>query len=487
MIQLENVTFTYKGSEEKGNLKNINLSIRQGEVLLLCGESGCGKTTLTRLINGLIPWYYEGELKGIVKVGGKDIKEQPLPVLSRKIGSVFQNPRSQFFNVDTTSEIAFSCENQGLPEAEIRKRIQQTVSLFQIENLIDRNIFHLSGGEKQKIACASVSAGEPDIFVLDEPSSNLDVAAIEDLKHIISCWKSAGKTVIIAEHRLYYLMELADRIIYMQNGEIRHEWTTADFLKLSKREIENLGLRPASLKQLYELHTECASGSGFYQLKQIAFAYKGEQQSLHIPAINVTKGSAIAVIGKNGAGKSTFLRCLCGLEKRCSGEVQDNGKSYPLRKWAKSCYLVMQDVNHQLFTESVFDEIVLGADNTNANKVEQLMERLDLIQFRERHPMSLSGGQKQRVAIAGAIFSDKEMLLFDEPTSGLDFRHMEQVAALMQQLKQQGKTLLIVTHDPEFILKTCDSIIHIENGSVLDQYNLEAAEIGKLFDFFHLH
>lgn len=487
MIQLENVTFTYNGSEEKGNLKNINLSIRQGEVILLCGESGCGKTTLTRLINGLIPWYYEGELNGIVRVDGKEIREQPLHILSRKIGSVFQNPRSQFFNVDTTSEIAFSCENQGLPEDEIRERIHQTVSLFQIENLIDRNIFHLSGGEKQKIACASVSAGEPEIFVLDEPSSNLDVAAIEDLKHIISCWKSAGKTVIIAEHRLYYLMELADRIIYMQNGEIRREWTTADFLGLSQREVENLGLRPASLKQIYELHIEKSFGFGVYQLKQMDFAYKGEQQSLHIPAVNFTKGTAIAVIGKNGAGKSTFLRCLCGLEKRCSGEVQDNGKSYSLRKWAKNCYLVMQDVNHQLFTESVFDEIVLGADNADTNKVEQVMERLDLISFRERHPMSLSGGQKQRVAIAGAIFSDKKMLLLDEPTSGLDFRHMEQVAELMQQLKQQGKTLLIVTHDPEFILKTCDNIIRIEDGTIAEQYSLDTAEMGKLLDFFHLY
>lgn len=206
MIQIENVTFTYNGSEEKENLKNISFSIKQGEVILLCGESGCGKTTLTRLINGLIPWYYEGEMTGIVKVTGKDIKEQPLHILSRHIGSVFQNPRSQFFNVDTTSEIAFSCENRGLPETEIQRRIEQTVSLFHIENLIDRNIFHLSGGEKQKVACASVSAGEPEIYVLDEPSSNLDVTAIDDLRDIISCWKAAGKTVIVAEHRLYYLI-----------------------------------------------------------------------------------------------------------------------------------------------------------------------------------------------------------------------------------------------------------------------------------------
>lgn len=486
MIQIENVTFTYNNSEEKGNLKNINLSIHQGEVVLLCGESGCGKTTLTRLINGLIPWYYEGELTGSVKVDGKEIKEQPLHTLSWQIGSVFQNPRSQFFNVDTTSEIAFSCENQGLPEEEIQRRIEHTVSQFHIDNLMDRNIFHLSGGEKQKIACASVSAGEPQIYVLDEPSSNLDVTAIDDLRDIISCWKAAGKTVIIAEHRLYYLMELADRIVYMQHGRICCEWTPAEFLKMSQAEVENFGLRPASLRQICEIHTNSICGSGFYKLNRLDFAYKGAKQSLNIPDLSLPCGTAVAVIGKNGAGKSTFLRCLCGLEKKCSGEVDAEGKTYPLHKWAKNCYLVMQDVNHQLFTESVLDEVILGTNGAGMEETENILDQLDLLPFKERHPMSLSGGQKQRVAIAGAIFSGKKMLLFDEPTSGLDFRHMEQVAELMQQLKKQGKTLLVVTHDPEFILKTCDNIIRVDSGRVTEQYPLDGVGIVKLLDFFEL-
>ena len=219
-------------------------------------------------------------------------------------------------------------------------------------------------------------------------------------------------------------MELADRIIYMQNGEIRREWTTADFLGLSQREVENLGLRPASLKQIYELHIEKSSGSGFYQLKQMDFAYKGEQQSLHIPAVNFTKGTAIAVIGKNGAGKSTFLRCLCGLEKRCSGEVQDNGKSYSLRKWAKNCYLVMQDVNHQLFSDSVKNECLSVNPNATNQEIENLLNSFDLLDCIDRHPLTLSGGQRQRLAICQAIMAKKKFLIFDEPTSGLDFRHI---------------------------------------------------------------
>lgn len=225
MIQLKNINFCYAGGENAGRLEQINLEIPDGQVVLLCGRSGCGKTTLTRLVNGLIPNYYEGELTGEVLLDGKNISRLPLYETAKYVGSVFQNPRTQFFTVDSTSELAFGCENQGLPESEIIHRVKSTAVQFDMEDLLGKNIFRLSGGEKQKIACASVSASDPPVIVLDEPSSNLDQSATEDLRRMIRIWKQQGKTILIAEHRLYYLKELIDRVLYLNDGRIEKDYT----------------------------------------------------------------------------------------------------------------------------------------------------------------------------------------------------------------------------------------------------------------------
>ncbi len=237
MIELKDVSFTYESGETENNLSHINLAIQDGETILLCGESGCGKTTLTRLINGLIPHYYGGKLTGQVLLDGKELKDYPLYQIGQRVGSVFQNPRTQFYNVDTTSEIVFGCENMALPVPEMRKRLEETAHSLKLEKLLNRSLFALSGGEKQKIACASADAIHPDIFVLDEPSSNLDISTIEDLIGVIRHWRSEKKTVIVAEHRLYYLVPYADRIIYMKHGSIVREFTGAEFQKLSLAEL----------------------------------------------------------------------------------------------------------------------------------------------------------------------------------------------------------------------------------------------------------
>ena len=220
LIEFENVSFSYTG-QEHGGLRDINLKISDGECVLFCGRSGCGKTTITRLVNGLIPQFYQGELHGRVLVDGQEISNIPMYQIAAKVGSVFQNPRTQFFNVDTDSEIAFGIENEARPPEKLAERVEQTTEDLHIQKLRNRNIFELSGGEKQKIAFASVYAMNPQIYLLDEPSSNLDMTSIQELKEHLRLIKKQGKTVLIAEHRLYYLMELADRIVYLENGEIK--------------------------------------------------------------------------------------------------------------------------------------------------------------------------------------------------------------------------------------------------------------------------
>ncbi len=465
MINFENVSFNYSRTEE-ASVKNISLSIREGECVLLCGESGCGKTTLIRMLNGLIPHFYEGNIQGQVTIGNMNITTSELYETARMVGSVFQNPRSQFFCVDSTSELAFGPENMGLPEDEIRKRIKETVDCLGVEKLMDRNIFEMSGGEKQKIACASVDTLRPQIYALDEPTSNLSLEAIAELKNTLNTWKKAGRTIVVAEHRLYWLKDICDRVICLKKGEVEFDISMNEFKKFSEDDLRNYGLRSINEDlEMRPIKVNQPASNREYILRNFKYNYK-DFDALNIDELVIPEKEIIGIIGHNGAGKSTFSKCLCGLMRKFKGYILYEGEKITPKKLLRKSYMVMQDVNHQLFCESVEDEIKLGMDEANENQVEAVIKKLGLSDLLDRHPMSLSGGQKQRVAIASAILANKEIILFDEPTSGLDFFNMEKVAELIKSLRGH-KTVFVVTHDPDLVRRCCSVVLRFKDGHVV--------------------
>lgn len=458
-IRFDNISFAYEGTGN-GSIKNISFSVPLGGCIVLTGRSGCGKTTVTRMINGLVPEFFSGELTGSVFVDGENLADKQLYEIAKRIGSVFQNPKTQFFNTDTDGEIAFGLENNGVIRQEIVERVRKTAEDLNITKLLNRSIFSLSGGEKQKIAFASVYAMNPDIYLLDEPSSNLDTNAIWDLREYIKTLKNQGKTIIIAEHRLYYLKDLADEIYYMDIGKIKHRWTQDAFLKLSMDERRQLGLRSLQYKEPRIDEKSFISDNAAFEIRDFSIGY-GKKEVLAGIQFKANKGDIIAITGHNGVGKSTLLRTVCGLQKALGGTALWNGEVQNQKDLLKRTYMVMQDVNYQLFADSVEHETYFGIKNPGLKKVKQVLRELDLYELKEKHPNTLSGGQKQRLAVAVSMLCDKDILVFDEPTSGLDLESMRMVSELMKNLAGMGKIIFVVTHDFELVSLACTRIFKL--------------------------
>ncbi|WP_455160976.1 ABC transporter ATP-binding protein, partial [Treponema lecithinolyticum] len=438
------------------------------------------------------------------------IANMPIYEVSKKAATVFQNPKSQFFNLDTTSEILFFLENMGTPFETMRERLIDIASFLHIEHLLDRNIFNLSGGEKQMIAIASALASDTGIILFDEPTSNLDVFYIEKIAQVLQKLKAAGKTIIISEHRLYFLKDLVDRALIIKDGKIAHSLFASEFAGLTEKKRKELLLRPVTLDghvfarelsaagvydradsggsvgsgTLFADNTLAADAAQMLRIERLTYRFPKEKNPVvAVENLSLGFGNITALVGKSGQGKSTFVHCLTGLTKPKREAVCIGDKKLSAAKRLELSYLVMQDVGYQLFTESVGDEIALGKNKHNrALDTDHVLSALNLTQLKERHPLSLSGGQKQRVSIGAAVASGAQLLIFDEPTSGMDYFHMKETAELINSCRAADRLILIISHDFEFLSLVADELLLMEKGKIVLQTAFTVAQAEKVFE-----
>ncbi len=487
MIDINNVIFKYNGAEDNV-LENFHLTVKQGEFVVLAGASGCGKTTVTRLINKLIPEFYDGEFSGTVTLDKTDLATVEIDCLAGLVGSVFQDPRSQFFATETAAEVAFSCENLNLDFNEIRSRMDSAIDDLKINHLIGKSIFELSSGEKQSIAIASVNTLSPKILVLDEPSSNLDMKAVENLKRTLGSLKEKGVTIVISEHRLNYLNGLADRVLFFENSKKIKPYTGEDFYNLSNTNVNLMGLRSLYLKDIIPTKKTCTKDKIAVSIKSLNFGYKKGNSILKNIDLDINAGNVVGLIGANGAGKSTLMNIICGLQKQKNGDVLFGAQKTTANKRSLNSYLVMQNSDCQLFTEKVEKELFLGKKFTESEKSSgiEILKSLNLDNLLDRHPASLSGGQKQRLAIALSYFKKSTIICMDEPTSGLDYNSMDKVANFILNLSAENQSFLIASHDFEFLAKACTHICLLKEGEIKEFFSLNSNTISKLYDILYL-
>lgn len=477
MIDLESVSFKYGSSEEtEYSIKDISLHISKGECVVITGESGCGKTTLTRIINGLCPNYYDGVLEGSYILDGErifgsktdktknlyDDYEKSLDEIGLIVGNVFQDPRSQFFAVNTTDEIVLAMENRNFSRELMEKRLNEVDKLMGIHSLLNHYLFKLSSGEKQKVAIASAVSVEPKVVILDEPSSNLDSEGMIQLGELLMKLKEKEYTIVLSEHRMNYLKCVADRMLVMKSGSIEKDYSREEMLKLSDEEVINMGLRVLSDIPPFAPTGRKLGDAPLLRMENISYK-RGKRILFSDYSAEFYRGQVTAITGKNGIGKTTFCRIISGEIRQNKGKVFIYGANIPAKKRIDDCFFLGQDADYQIFTPTVLQEVTLNTVyHEDDEEVKKILDEFDLWKYRKRHPASLSGGQKQRVLLVAALLMNKPILILDEPTSGLDGRHMRIIAKYLRAAAENGTCVLVITHDREFINIVADNVLEVE-------------------------
>ena len=460
VIEGKDVSFSYQDSRE--GIHHVNFGFRPAEIILITGNSGSGKSTFLKCINGLIPRVVEGDLQGRILLENNDIKQMNMAEISHYISSVFQNPRSQFFTTNTTSELVFSMENYGFTKALMEQRLQEITSLLKIECLLDRNIFALSGGERQMVAIASAMMLGQKIILFDEPSANLDCHNTYLFRNLAVKLKREGYTVLIADHRFYYLNGLIDRVMLVENGST-YTFESEEEFKHSSYDTRSFDLFAMNIPfQLSDQRKEKV-----LSLQNVCY-----QDILQNISLDFYTNEVTAIIGSNGIGKTTLARLLCRSISYTHGSICGEQPFY-----------IMQDADYQLFGTSVHAELGIADHKIAEEDRQAVMEYLQLQKYADKHPFSLSGGQKQRLQVALGILSNRKVIIFDEPTSGLDLVSMKRVAKEINDLKKKA-CIIVISHDYEFIRYISNRIVYLHNKTVVKDFPLDAEHLTEFNQIF---
>lgn len=446
MLEVKNLKLKY---ENKVVFNDFDLEVNNGEIIVITGDSGSGKSSFLKLLNGIIKEFVDASVSGEILFNKENILNQDITKRSKYISTVFQNPKTQFYCINTTDEIAFGLENRNVESSEIKKTIKEYSNKLHVEKLMDRDIFKLSGGEKQFIAITACACLDNDIYLFDEPSSSLDEKSIIWLKKTILKLKQLGKIVIIAEHRMHFLKDIFDKLVLIENStskvynrqtleEIGYEnfsklHNLRSFFKANLENVETINILDGKMHN-YGKEILCKNYVINYGNKKISDF-----------SLNLSSGVTF-ITGENGVGKSSIIRKMAGLLKSHGESYYRNDK---ITKSYKYISFVMQDVNYQIFTDSVWSEISIVSDDED--KKNKVLKELGLYSKKDFHPQILSGGEKQRLMIAQARVSDKPIVIFDEPTSGLDKKQMLKIAEYLKEMTAEGKTIIVITHDYELI------------------------------------
>ena len=507
VIEFVDFTFQYR-AQAKPTLNNINLTIYEGEKVLIVGPSGSGKSTLSNCINGLVPFSNEGEISGSLKVKGKETKEMSIFELSNSVGTVLQDPDGQFIGLTVGEDIAFKLENDCVSQEEMKEKVKVVSEIVGIDTHLNSAPYSLSGGQKQRVTLAGVMVGEVDILLFDEPLASLDPATGKSAIELIDqIQKKTNKTILIIEHRLEDVLHCpVDRIIVVDNGRIAADITPGELLssnllvetgireplyitalkyagcdikpEMHPEHIDTLNIDSCreKLKDWYEDTIEDeqkVNNEVILEMRDVKFSYESGKEILHGVSFKINKGEMVSIVGRNGAGKSTISKLICGFYKPTEGQILFNGRDLindTIKERAEKIGIVMQNPNQMISKTMIFDEVALGLkvrgvpEEEIKNRVFETLKICGLYEFRNWPISALSFGQKKRVTIASILALNPEVLILDEPTAGQDFKHYTEIMEFLKELNQKGVTIIMITHDMHLMLEYTNRAIVLSNG-----------------------